>query len=854
MTKAQPSQPDQPQALESQVIESAEGNQLLKLFETIAVLSSQPLPVEELLSITLQQICFFTNWSLGHVFLVDTEKPDQLTSSDIWEGQEVLQFADFCDLTSRLNFQLGIGLPGQVMESKQPQVFNNLRADPRFQLARPSRSTGLKMGVAFPALAGEEVVAVFEFFSRQGVLPDEEMLATFGHIGAILGPAVERQRSLERLQESEQRFRHLVQSTREYAIITLDPHGRITSWNDGAEAIYGYESAEIIDKHFSCFHLPAERRGRAPANALKAAFEQGVYQGEGWRVRKDGTRFWASVVVTPLRDDQEQLRGFSKVVRDMTVRKQFENALKRQAALLKLLQDVTVMANEATQVREVIQFALERICQFMGWQIGLAFEVTDTAWGELQVMPVYYMAEDSRLKYLLDASMETHLSAGEGLPGAVWATGAYVWSKDLAFEPLFTLQEAAANASVQMSVAFPVLAGKVVTHVLQFFASQATEPDVDLLEAITHLGTQLGRVVERQISEDALRSSEVRFRSIFQNAAIGIELVDLDRNLLACNPAIARIFGYSLEEIHATALLRPDHDINIVHQDRNFERLRSGKLDEYTLERAYKHAAGHVIWGRSKVSLVRDANNNPQYAVCMLEDVTDQKQMEIEMREMRQRLSESREAERLHLAQELHDGPIQDLYGLTYTLKAFEDRVPPAMDTTSLKEMQIELKRVARTLRSMNGELRPPTLAPFGLEKAIRSHAQDFKEAHPELELCLDLMPDGQKLPENVRLALFRIYQASLANVLRHAEASRVDILLEYDENHVRLEIYDNGKGFIMPPRLILLARKGHLGLIGAMERAEAIGGKLEIESELGSGTRVRVLVPLGDKPDPKSS
>jgi PAS domain S-box-containing protein len=645
-----------------------------------------------------------------------------------------------------------------------------------------------------------------------------------------------------------------VQSTREYAIITLDPHGHITSWNAGAEAIYGYKPAEIIGKHFSYFHMPVERRRRAPASALKMASEQGVYQGEGWRVRKDGTRFWASVVVTALRDDESQLRGFSKVVRDMTVRMQYENALKKQAALLKLLQDVTVMANEATQVQDVIQFALEQICRFMGWQIGLAYEVTDTGWGALQLMPVYYMAEDSRLKYLLDACLETPLSAGEGLPGAVWATGAYVWSKDLAFEPLFTLQEAAVKASVQMSVAFPVLVGKVVTHVLQFFATQATEPDVDLLEAITHLGTQIGRLVERQNSEDALRSSEVRFRTIFQNAAIGIELVDLDGVLLACNPAIARIFGYTLEEIHTTALMQPDHDINIVHQDRNFERLRSGKLDEYTLERAYQHAAGQVIWGRSKVSLVRDANNNPQYAVCMLEDVTEQKQMEIEMREMRRRLTESREAERLHLAQELHDGPIQDLYGLTYTLKAFEDHVPQGMDTTPLKELEAGLKQVARTLRSMNGELRPPTLAPFGLEKAIRSHAQDFKEAHPELELCLNLMPDGQKFPENVRLALFRIYQASLANVLRHAEASRVEILLEFDENQVRLEICDNGKGFAMPSRWILLARKGHLGLVGAMERAEAIGGKLEVESEVGAGTRVCVLVPLGVEADPKSA
>jgi PAS domain S-box-containing protein len=185
---------------------------------------------------------------------------------------------------------------------------------------------------------------------------------------------------------------------REYAIYTLDPQGRITSWNDGAEAIKGYTAAEIIGKSFSCFYPPEDRRRRAPTRALKIASKQGAYQDEGWRVRKDGSRFWASVVLRALRDDQGQLRGFSKVVRDMTVRKQFENALKKQAALLKLLQDVIVMANEASRVEEVIQFALKQICRYMGWQIGLAYAVTDSIRGELQLMPVDYLAENSRLK------------------------------------------------------------------------------------------------------------------------------------------------------------------------------------------------------------------------------------------------------------------------------------------------------------------------------------------------------------------------------------------------------------------------------------------------------------------------
>lgn len=374
----------------------------------------------------------------------------------------------------------------------------------------------------------------------------------------------------------------------------------------------------------------------------------------------------------------------------------------------------------------------------------------------------------------------------------------------------------------------------------------------ELYERIVTLRTLqrelLQRVVEaedaRRRAEQALRRSETRLRVIFQGAAIGIELVDLEGRLLAFNPAVCRIFGYSEAELYV-ALEQTDHPVNVAYRDPNFEHLRDGALDFYTHERPYTHKAGQTVWERVSASLVRNSSGAPQYAIYMIEDITERRQMEADVLELHRRLMQGREEERLHLAQELHDGPIQDLYGLSYNLKAFADRLPEELNGEALKEMQNGLQQVVRTLRAMSGNLRPPTLAPFGLEKAIRSHAQEFQEAHSELEVRLNLTPDGRRLPENVRLALFRIYQASLANVLRHAEASQVDVNLAYDETQVCLEIRDNGQGFVVPARWIQLARKGHLGLVGAVERAEAVGGQLEVESAPGQGACVRVRVPL---------
>jgi len=121
--------------------------------------------------------------------------------------------------------------------------------------------------------------------------------------------------------ESEQRFRMLVQGVRDYAIYMLDKDGRITNWNAGAEAIKGYKAEEIIGEHFSRFYTEEERSSGEPERALQTALEQGKYERDAWRVRKDGTLFWASVLIDPIYDENKEHVGFAKVTRDITQKK-----------------------------------------------------------------------------------------------------------------------------------------------------------------------------------------------------------------------------------------------------------------------------------------------------------------------------------------------------------------------------------------------------------------------------------------------------------------------------------------------------------------------------------------------------
>ncbi|HUR45684.1 MAG TPA: PAS domain S-box protein [Candidatus Saccharimonadales bacterium] len=136
--------------------------------------------------------------------------------------------------------------------------------------------------------------------------------------------------SLQKLLDSEERFRLLVEQVKDYAIFVLDPRGRISSWNQGARRLKGYSADEVIGKHFSIFYTQEDLAINKPPNELSIAIRDGRYEEEGWRLRKDGSRFWASVIITALWDKRGNLSGFAKVTRDLTARMLQEESLKQK--------------------------------------------------------------------------------------------------------------------------------------------------------------------------------------------------------------------------------------------------------------------------------------------------------------------------------------------------------------------------------------------------------------------------------------------------------------------------------------------------------------------------------------------
>jgi signal transduction histidine kinase len=214
------------------------------------------------------------------------------------------------------------------------------------------------------------------------------------------------------------------------------------------------------------------------------------------------------------------------------------------------------------------------------------------------------------------------------------------------------------------------------------------------------------------------------------------------------------------------------------------------------------------------------------------------------LQSLSRRLVEIQESERSYIARELHDEAGQALSSLIYTICLLEHE---ANDSERVLALSDDLKRVTDTvlenLHRLATDLRPASLDHLGLAAAIEQYVLLFTE-RSQLEVKFKIQGfDHERLPPEVETTLYRIVQEAMANIARHAQATHVDVYLEKRKDQVIVVIEDNGKGFDTSQ----LSNNGHLGLMGMQERAEMLGGRLEIESEPGMGTTIFVGVPYGN-------
>lgn len=310
-------------------------------------------------------------------------------------------------------------------------------------------------------------------------------------------------------------------------------------------------------------------------------------------------------------------------------------------------------------------------------------------------------------------------------------------------------------------------------------------------------------------------------------------------------------------------------DILGVDQEKLLHHLLSDFIDRASLDEYYLHCQLAFTDHRrteSEIQLVKMngdrvvvriasviARGDPTQLMVMLDDITDQRRLEAQQQEnvvqmgLQRRLIEQSELERRELARNLHDGPIQGLASMGFSIQIIKDILKEhGMDEdANLDQLGDDIKNLISELRNICNNLRPPVLSRLGLRQAMTENVEELQAKNPQTRINLDLGDDLNSLPDDVALALYRIYQQAMNNIDRHAKASEVWVRLRIDPQQILFEIHDNGRGFTGVGDWNEYVRQGHLGLVGMKERAEALGGSIQIISRVEEGTLIQASIPV---------
>jgi PAS domain S-box-containing protein len=609
------------------------------------------------------------------------------------------------------------------------------------------------------------------------------------------------------------------------AIVSKTLEGVITSWNAMAERMFGYTAEEAVGQSILMI-IPPELQHQEPEILKQVRRGEHVHL-DTVRVARDGRRIDISLNVSPVRDASGHIIGASKIARDITARKRAEEASRRNEALYRAL---------ATNLPGGAAFVVDREFRYLLAE-GEALQLEGMTPADLEGKTIWEALEPELAE--LTALYYRQALAGEPFYWEYETQGRYFVSRGVPLRSVRSDQgshqdEVYAVLAVSYEITELVRAREIAQQVQQELAA-VLERSQDIFFVVdqewcfaylNHAGLQLaGKSAEEMLGQNLWESYPYLLGTIYETVY---------RKAMA-EQQVIRFEAYSPggERCFETTVYPSAEGLAVMAQD-----ITERKEMEARLRQAYDMLEQQVAERTQELS---EANRRLQQEIALRERTA------VALAEVRRRLDQSREAERLHLAQELHDGSLQELIALQFSLAKLVQNLPDDANREMILNMGSQLQVIGRQLRVLTQELRPPMLAHYGLSAAIRAHVEKMQQTQsmPPVELALH---EGElTLPEATALTLFRICQQAVHNTLQHAQANRLTIRLFREGGQVVLEVKDDGIGFEMPDQWAELARAGHLGIAGMAERAASIGGRLEVFSAPGLGVSIRVWAPVSE-------
>jgi PAS domain S-box-containing protein len=594
----------------------------------------------------------------------------------------------------------------------------------------------------------------------------------------------------------------------------LDPHGRVLIWNYGAERINGYRAEEIMGRHLSCFYLPEEIARRVPEQHIQCAAQNGYLAAEGWRVRKNGSRFWASVVMTALRERDGSLHGFAHLARDLTARRQapgraWETAVQVEglswASLSALPEQICVLDRDGTIV------------------------LTNRAWDQAALANGADLTRCGAGRNYLQIC---RAAMGKSTEGATKAA-AGIESVLQGALPRFTLD-------------YPCPSPK---RTAWFQLSVMPLPRPQTGAVISHFD-----ITDRAVLAKKLHRSEAFYGALIENAADVAAILAPDGTIRYQHPACACVLGFTPTELVGRQIFE------FVHPD-DLDSVRA--LLRNCLRRPHlKHSAEYRVQDKHGAWLVLESSvrslvSNPVVAGIVMNsrDITHARRAREALLERQETLEHNRdelrllatqlfrdqEDDRRRVAADLHDNLALRVAALALEAGTLASRAASTLAVQAgLHSLQDRAARLGHDLCRIADGLRPSVLAHLGVGVALRDRCAEFARK-TGIPVHYSHRGLSSHIPQEIAACLYRTTEHVLDGIAKHGGVERASLTVSKAATGLRLTIRYNGAG--CQPQEV--RPDSSLDLLSMQERLRAVNGSISVRARPRHGMEIVALVPL---------